>query len=239
MVLKLPRRVIVDNHQQRLRRVVRRQKVLDMQALQADIEGRSRRSLFRDLASVGYRTSFTHTGRYYTLSEIPDFDELGLWFRGEIGFSRVGTLKETAVVQVEGAPAGRTHAELSHVLRVRVHNTLLDLVRAGRIGREPYRDKLLYVSANTERAAEQVQRRVDNDHTLGEALRVPTDEEVIEVLVEALRGSRDVPEPLLVAKRLASRGVRLEPRHVERIFEAHRLVPGKKTVRRSSTPSRR
>jgi hypothetical protein len=42
--------------------------------------GRSRRSLFRDLASLGYLTSFTHAGRYYTLADIPQFDERGLWF---------------------------------------------------------------------------------------------------------------------------------------------------------------
>lgn len=229
----------MENHLQRLRRLLRRQKVLDMQTLQAHVQGRSRRSLFRDLASLGYRTSFTHTGRYYTLAEIPDFDDWGLWFHGEIGFSLAGTMKETAAVQVKDAPNGRIHEELSHLLRVRVHNTLLDLVREERIGREPYRGKLLYVSADPERAAEQVRRRVETDRTLAEALRVPTDEEVVEVLVEALRAAPEVPEPALVAKRLAARGVRLEPRHVEQIFEEHGLVPGKKTALRSSSPSRR
>ena len=229
----------MDNQLQRLRRLVHRKKVLDMRALQAHVEGRSRRSLFRDLASLGYRTSFTHTGRYYTLADIPDFDEWGLWFHGEIGFSRAGTLKETAAGQVEDTPDGRTHGELSQLLRVRVHNTLLDLVRAERIGREPYRGKLLYVSADPERAAEQVQHREETDRALAEALRVPTDEEVVEVLVETLRAAPEVPEPLLVAKRLAARGLRLEPHHVEQVFEEHGLVPGKKTARRSSAPSRR
>lgn len=229
----------MDRDLGRVRQVLRRTKVLDIGALGARFEKRSRRSLYRDLGALGYRTSYTHGGRYYALAETPDFDEFGLWFHGEIGFSRVGTLKGTAAVHVENAPDGRTHKELSLLLRVRVHNTLLALVRAGRIGREPYREKLLYVSADPERAAEQVQRRVEIDHTLAEALRVPTDEEVVEVLVEALRGSREVPEPLLVARRLAARGVRLEPRHVEQVFEAHGLVPGKKTARRSSAPSRR
>lgn len=235
----LPNRRVVDDHQEQLRQVLRRQKVLDMPALQAHIEGRSRRSLFRDLTSLGYRTSFTHTGRYYTLADLPDFDDWDLWFHGEIGFSRAGTLKQTATVQVEDAPDGRTHGELSQLLRVRVHNTLLDLVRTGRIGREPYRGLLLYVSADPKRAAEQLQRRAETDATLAEALRVPTDEEVVEVLVETLRAAPEVPEPLLVAKRLAARGLRLEPRHVAQVFEEHGLVPGKKTAQRSSVPSRR
>jgi hypothetical protein len=59
-------------------------------------------------------------------------------------------------VQVEQAPDGRTHGELSHRLGARVHNALLELVHEGRIGRERYRGQHLYVSADAERAAEQV-----------------------------------------------------------------------------------
>ncbi len=224
---------------ERLQKLVRRRRVVQLQDLYDVLGTRSRMTAFRRLRQIGYRTSYTHRGRYYTLADIPDFDDWGLWFHGEIGFSRAGTLKETAAVQVEDTPDGRTHSELSQLLRVRVHNTLLDLVRTGRIGREPYRGKLLYVSADPERAAEQVQHREKTDRALAEALRVLTDEEVVEVLVETLRAAPEVPEPLLVARRLAARGVRLEPHHVEQVFEEHGLVPGKKTARRSSPPSRR
>lgn len=223
----------------RVRKVFRRAKVLDIKALSAYFEKRSRRSLYRDLGELGYLTSYTDGGRYYTLADIPDFDELGLWFHRDIGFSRAGTLKETAAIQVDNAPDGRTHGELSNLLRVRVHNTLLELVRQGRLGRQPYRGKLLYVSADAERAAEQLQRREEIDRTLAEALRVPTDEEVVEVLVEALRATPDVPDPLVVARRLAARGIGLEPRHVEQIYEAHGLAAEKKTAARNSRPSRR
>lgn len=223
----------------RLRQTFRRMKVLDMKALCGHFEKRSRRSLFRDLAAVGYRTSYTHGGRYYTLTEIPDFDEWGLWFHQQIGFSRSGTLKETTFVEVEKAPDGRTHAELKHLLRVRLHNTLLELVREGRVGRESYGGRLLYVSADPVRAAAQVEWRQDVDHVLAEALRVPTDEEIVEVLAEALRAAPEIPAPLIVARRLSARGVRLEPRHVQQVFDEHGLVPGKKTARTSSPRSRR
>jgi len=217
----------VDDHLQELRRLLRRQKVADMSALQTHLEGRSRRSLFRDLASVGYRTSFTHTGRYYTLTDLPDFDELGLWFYRDVGFSRAGTLKQTIALLVDEAPEGRSHADLRHVLRVRVHNTLLDLVGEGRIGRDQIGRVHLYVNANPDRAAQQVERRRELETTIAEALRVPTVEEVVEVLVETLRAAPEVPEPDVVAKRLAARGVRLEPRHVGQVFDEHGLVPGK------------
>ena len=223
----------------RLRQVFRRMKVLDMKALCAHFEKRSRRSLFRDLAAADYRTSYTHGGRYYTLADIPDFDEWGLWFHQQIGFSRAGTLKETTVVEVEKAPDGRTHAELKHLLRVRLHNTLLELVREGRVGREPYGGRLLYVSADPERAAQQVAERRELSALMAEMLRVPTDEEVVEVLAEALRAAPAIPGPEQVARHLVARGMRLEPHHVQMVYEEHGLVPGKKTARPSSPRSRR
>jgi len=218
-------------------RLLKHKRVVDMKTLQEALGGRSRRSVFRDMELVGYLSSYSHAGRYYTLASIPEFSEQGLWFRGDIGFSRAGTLKETAVVQVEQTPEGRTHDELHNLLRVRVHNTLLGLIRDGRIGREHLDGKYLYVSADPKRAAEQIAERRELRALLAEALRVLTDEEVVEVLVEALRAAPQIPAPDEVARRLVARGVRLEPHHVEQVYKEHHLVPGKKTARSSSRRS--
>ena len=219
-------------------RLLKDWKTADMQTLREALGGRSRRSVFRDLERVGYLSSYTHAGRYYTLEEIPKFDEQGLWFYRDIGFSQAGTLKETAAVQVEQTPEGRTHGELHNLLRVRVHNTLLGLVRDGRIGRERLEEVYLYVSADPKRAKEQIDRRQELRCLLAEVLRVPTDEEVVEVLVEALRAAPEIPEPDDVARRLVARGVRLEPRHVVQVYEQYHLVPGKKTASSSWRRSR-
>ena len=194
---------------------------------------------FRRLRQVGYLSSFTHGGSWYTLPDLPKFDQHGLWFHRDIGFSRAGTLKQTVAVQVEQAPQGCTHSELQPLLRVRVHNTLLDLVRQGRIGRERWQRVYLYVSADPGRAAEQVAARGQLAAARAEMLRVATDEEVVEVLVEALRAAPEIPAPALVAGRLVARGVRLEPPHVQQVYEEHGLVAEKKTARSSSRPSRR
>ena len=82
-------------------------------------------------------------------------------------------------------------------------------------------------------------RRKEGVWVVTEALRTPTSEETLEILVEALRATPQVPEAALVAKRLAARGVRVEGRHVQQVFEAHGLQSEKKTVRPGSRPSRR
>ena len=130
--------VAEEKARQALRKLIRRMSVVDIAVLCEELGTRSRMTVFRRLKEIGYRTSFTHAGRFYTLEDLPAFDELGLWFHKEAGFSREGTLKATLVAHVERAPDGRTHAELQHVLSVRVHNPLLDLLREGRIARAPF-----------------------------------------------------------------------------------------------------
>jgi hypothetical protein len=222
-----------------VQQLLRRRSVVDLEQLSEVLGTCSRMTVFRRLRQVGYLSSFTHGGRYYTLRDLPQFDAQGLWFHRDIGFSREGTLKETVAVLVEQSPTGRTHDELQHLLRVRVHNPLLDLLRQGRLGREALERAYLYVSADSTRAAAQLTERRELSAALTEIFRVATDEEVVEVLVEALRAAPEVPAPALVAQRLVARGVRLEPHHIEQVYEEHGLVPGKKTARPSSRPSRR
>lgn len=215
----------------RLLKLFQRRPVVALGELFEALGTRSRMTVFRRLREVGYRTSFTHRGQYYTLAERPEFDASGLWFHGDIGFSRSGTLKETTAVQVEQAPDGRTHGELAHRLGVRVHNALLELVHEGRIGRERYRGQHLYVSADAERAAEQVHQRVGaGERVLARTRPEPTLEETIEILAEALRGAAEIPSPLAVVRALAARGVVLEPRLVSAVYAAHQLTAGKKTA---------
>ena len=214
----------------RLLKLLRRRRVVALDDLFGALATRSRMTVFRRLREVGYRTSFTHRGQYYALAELPEFDQWGLWFHGDIGFSRSGTLKETTAVQVQQAPDGRTHGELSHLLRVRVHNSLLDLVHEGRIGRERYRGQHLYVSADADRAAEQLRQRLEGERALARIPREPTAEETIEILAQALRGAAEIPAPLAVVHALAARGIAVESRHVRSVYEAHELTPGKKTA---------
>ncbi len=211
-----------------LHQLVRRIPVVTLESLFSTLGTRSRMTVFRRLRQVGYLSSFTHGGRYYTLPDIPKFDQHGLWFHRDIGFSRADTLKQTVAVLVEQAPDGRTHNEFQHLLRVRIHNALLELLRQGRIGRERLSRVYLYVSADPGRAAEQVAARRERTAARAERWRVAADEEVVEVLVEALRAAPEIPAPAMVSGRLFARGVRLEPHHIEQVYEEHGLVPEKK-----------
>jgi len=140
---------------QALRGLFRKRLVADLDVLFDALDTRSRMSVFRRLKEIGYISSYTHTGRYYTLADIPEFDDCGLWRHQTVGFSRCGTLRATVAHRIEDADTGCTHAELEGLLRVRVYNTLLRLVHAREIHREAIGGSYVYVSIDEERASRQ------------------------------------------------------------------------------------
>jgi hypothetical protein len=219
-----------------IHRLFQQQPVVDLPVLFATLKTDSRMSVFRRLKEVGYLSSFTHSGSYYTLTGIPEFNEHGLWFHQGIGFSRTGTLKGTLVDLVDVADAGRTHPELEALVRVRAHNALLELLHERKIARERLDRLYLYVSVDGTRAAEQVEGRhraaakaVDMEQPLPVEL-------VIAVLVEALQASEGLASGSVVASRLTARGQAVTREQVERVYAEFRLSPGKKTA---EPPSKR
>ena len=220
---------------QALTGLFQRQSITDLTTLPAALETSSRMSVFRRLSVLGYLSSYSHAGRYYTLRDIPRFDRDGLWRYQGVCFSREGSLKATVERLVEQSDAGRTHPELHARLQVRVHNTLLDLVTGRHIGRETVGGRYLYVSANPARAESQLILRQQQP-----AGPVPSPPEspaavVIEVLLDLVQSARVRPDADRVAERLAARGLPVTVDQVEAIFSRYGL---KKTAHSRSRPWR-
>ena len=221
-----------DAARQALRAVFNKRPVADLEILFEALDTRSRMSVFRRLREIGYFSSYTHTGRYYTLAGIPDFDEHDLWRHEAIGFSRRGTLRATIAHRIDNAPGGCTHAELEALLRVRVYNTLLALVRAREVRRESVGGIYVYVSVDESRAVKQLDVRQRQLAEGVKRLPLPTQELIVIVLVEALHASEGLATPTVVASRLAARGQDVAVEQVERVYEHFRLEAGKKTAAR-------
>jgi hypothetical protein len=192
------------------------------------LQTHSRTTIFRVLSSVGYHTSYSHAGRFYTLQKIPKFDDLGLWFWRDVGFSTHGTLRATAVALVEQAPAGQTHGELQGQLRLRLYDTLRDLVEAKALTRQLWEDVYVYLSANREAAAAQWAKR----QTL---VRYPVEPKpvlpldpgrVTEILVDVIHHPKD--DAKATARRLSARGLAVSSEQIEAVLANYGV---KKTVR--------
>jgi len=90
----------------------------------------SRSTVLRELKTYGYFSSYNFNSSYFTLKDIPNFGKDGLWFHGDVGFSRYGTLTQTIKAVVEYSEAGYTVLELQKRLGTKVHNQLSRLCRS-------------------------------------------------------------------------------------------------------------
>lgn len=189
--------------------------------LQAGLGGASTMTVYRYLRQVPYRCSYNRRGRFYTAYDPSRYDRFGLYSHGDIHFSVDGSLKKTVRRMVREAEAGATQKELQARLRVRVHNTLLDLVRAEEIHRERLVGVFLYVHIDAALREGQLLRR--QEHVRLESVSgVDLDlEGVIQVLLVLLRhpGSR----PQDVVRRLRGHEPPIRLAQIQAVFDRYDL----------------
>ena len=118
-----------------LQAFLREERVATLADLKRALSTTGTMTVFRKLRALGYRSSYSHRGKYYTLRDIPEFDEQGLWSWHAIWFSRYGNLVQTAREFVEESDRGFTAGELESLLHVECKRALLKLTREKRLHR--------------------------------------------------------------------------------------------------------
>lgn len=148
----------------RLTSLLRDQKVATMPQLKSALGSSVSFTVLRKLAPLGYRTSYSHGGTYYTLDAIAQYDALGLWSYRDIHFSRHGTLLNTAATLVRNAPAGYLAHELDAVVHVATKDALRHLVEQDRLNRREWAGRYLYCAKERQRRQEQWAARQAQQH---------------------------------------------------------------------------
>ena len=174
-------------------------------------------SVRRFLTEVGYFSSFTHNGSWYTLRSIPRFDRDGLWFFRDIGFSRSGSLTSTLIDLAERSPAGMTAETLGEKLRVRCHSVLVQLCRNGKIQRQKTGRSHVYFSVDPQVAT--VQRRAMDLQNL--YIQLPAEISVL-VLVEFIQNPDSSFEDLAKAIARKTR-VAIDAGQIQWLFDQYGL----------------
>ena len=173
-------------------------------------------SVRRFLLHAGYYSSFTHNGRWYTLSSIPRFNRDGLWFHQDIGFSKVGSLTNTLIALTNASAAGMTADQLGEKLRCRCHSVLVHLYRHGRLQRQKAGRSYLYLAVDPDTAKQQCQHL----HQL-QAAQLPAEIAVL-VLAQFIR------TPQASFKQLAqavsrNTNLRIDAVQIQALFDRYRL----------------
>jgi hypothetical protein len=197
--------------------------VVELPTIQAALGDVSAMTAFRHLKRLGYRCSYNHKGRYYARHEPGRYDRFGLWSLGDIHFSADGTLRSTVRRLVEQAEAGATHQELQSTVRVRVHNTLLELVRSHEVERERLHQLYVYFHGEPSVGAVQRQRR-DELIRRAQSVAIDTqisDELIIEVLLVLLR--HPGADRAQVVRHLRGHSPPISIEHVDLVFTRYDL----------------
>lgn len=169
-----------------LRRFLRSSRIATLPQLKQVLGTDADITVFRKLKDLSYHTSYSHRGRFYTLAEIADFDDNGLWTFDWVWFSRHGTLLNTAEAFVNRAPAGFFAAELQELLHVPVKEPLLHLVRQNRITRQEFSHLYLYCASDPQQRQQQVLARQARLEQPGVAGSVAQSEEISDQLRAAI-----------------------------------------------------
>ena len=205
----------------------RQRRVIELSDLHKVVGASSHMTIFRRLRKLNYLSSYTHAGRHYTLYDIPQFNQDGLWHYKNISFSQRGSLKNTVMYLVNKSGAGTIHSELEKYLRVRVQNTLLDLVNTGQINRKRIKGHFLYTSIVLKQSKEQTERRHELKVDGVEFSEQLPSWVVIEILAEVIRWTGRELNASEITSRLRERGMMLKVNQVKNVFEQYKL---KKTL---------
>lgn len=131
----------------RIRKSFSENKILTLVRLKEILETNSTMTVYRRLKSLSYLSSYSHRGRFYTLPDIPEFNDMGVWWFQGVYFSRWGNLLQTVRNLVDASEMGYSASEIESLVQVEVKHALLELLRAKQIGREKIGGVYVYFSA--------------------------------------------------------------------------------------------
>ena len=188
---------------------------------------KSRMTVLRALKSYGYFSSFNFNSSYFTLKDTPDFDKDGLWFHGQIGFSRYGSLTQSIKAIVEHSEKGLTVVELQKLLGTKVHNQLSLLCRKKMLTRFYLGRNCVYTSLEAKlQASQEAQRKgpIKKPEAIT-TIQVPPGLEaltVIRLLVEMIHKPDATAASL--SQRLQRQGFSITAEQVRGVIEFYSLV---------------
>lgn len=187
-----------------------------------ELGGFSHMTAWRILNDHGYLSSYNFNARYYTLIDIPKFDDYGLWSFRKVRFTRYGSLTNAIVELIKQGKPGFSADELENLLKVPVKPSLLRLYREGRISRQKLDTVFIYFATNAIRRETQLSERQSQLKSALKHSALPQPDSIIAVLVELIKKPHS--EPDVIAKRLSSRRVHITTREVKAIFTYYNLV---------------
>ena len=172
-------------------------------------------------------TSINNNGRYYTLPQIPVFDENGLWRYRKVLFSKHGNLKQTIVSLITESEKGLSAVEIAELVDLVSNSSFLSRFKSvPGVRREKHQGRFIYLSDHPQICSRQMQTRASRQAGAG----FPSDSEAVEILVELIK-SPDIGIEQLAAK-VSKPGKQIAPAIIRRFLGFHDLLKKTSATRR-------
>ena len=198
-------------------KIIFRKKMITIDELSSYLKSSIKTARRRLKLWEAYR-SYNQNGRYYTLPNIPEFDENGLWIYRKIGFSKYGNLKQTAINLIRYSQAGLDVAEMNNLLGISVRSFLTALQKNPDIKREKIHGRFVYFTSVKEDYISQKDYRAG----MTRITQLPNDTEVILILVESIKNPHLNIEELSL--KLREINCIVTPESIRNLFTYHGLT---------------
>lgn len=172
-------------------------------------------------------TSINNNGRYYTLPQIPVFDENGLWKYKTVLFSKHGNLKQTIVALIAESEKGLSAVEIAELVDLVANSSFLSRFKSvPGVRREKHQGRFIYLSDHPQIYSRQMQKRASQQAAAG----FPSDSEAVEILVELIK-SPDIGIEQLAGK-VSKPGKPVAAAMIRRFLRFHDLLKKTSATRR-------
>ena len=176
----------------------------------------------RRLKKWGALSSYNKNASYYTLPDVPQFNEHQLWQCRGAHFSKYGTLKKTVEALIEKSDGGLNVIEISKTLGVPAHNILSQQsILDENISREKHRGIYVYYSKSPKTSAVQKEAREKSYHHFDQ-LELPSDAESVIILVELIKHPEDTAAQL--SRRAQYKGLSVAESKTKNLLIYHNLL---------------
>jgi hypothetical protein len=197
----------------------RRQKIITLEQL-VQLLRCSAITVRRRLKKWQTYTSINKNGRYYTLPQIPVFDEIGLWRYQAVLFSKHGNLKQTVIELIRQSPSGLDAGQIAKKLDLTANSSFFSqLKNVAALRREKHQGRFVYFSDSAVIYDRQKQQRMLSDHR---SIELPTDAEAVVILVQLINHPGIGIERLV--DKVAQVNKRIEADAIKRFLQFHGLL---------------
>ena len=195
----------------------RNRKVLSIKDLSGMIK-KSNRTIYRYLAQWKTYTSYNFNGKYYTLQDIPVFDENGLWVYNDIRFSMHGNLTSTIQYLIDNSSIGLTLNQLQEILGSSIYSVLPKMAVDKLIFREKLSGVYVYFSINQELRTRQFDLLDKKRFEITPAISCETAIKILVCRIQYPQLDFDT-----FVRKLHKQGVKSDATQIEAFFEFHGL----------------